>query len=78
MHTCALSSIVLCRTVLSVLVGVLSLPTLAQSLVGSGPAFKFPLDIAVEATGTLVVIDVDLRAVVRVDPVTGDRTAISR
>jgi len=57
MHTCALSSIVLCRTVLSVLVGVLSLPTLAQSLVGSGP-----VGIAVEASGSLVVLDLPLGA----------------
>jgi hypothetical protein len=70
--------IVLRRTVLSMLVGLLSIPTLAQSRVGSGAASKFPLAIAVEVSGTLLVTDVDLRAVLRVDPVTGDRTVVSR
>src|SRR5688572_15258935 len=77
MHTRALSSAVLCRTVLSVLVGILSLPTLAQSSAGSGPALRFPGGIEVEATGTLVVVDGVLDAVLRVDPVTGNRTVIS-
>jgi sugar lactone lactonase YvrE len=45
--------------------------------VGSGPGFKAPLGIAVEADGSLVVTDIDLRAVVRVDPTSGDRTIIS-
>jgi hypothetical protein len=32
----------------------------------------------VETTGHLVVLDRGLRAVVRVDPMTGDRTLVSR
>jgi serine/threonine-protein kinase len=49
--------------------------TFAQ--VGSGPGFEVPIGIAVEADGSLVVVDSDLEAVVRVDPVSGDRTIIS-
>ena len=37
-----------------------------------------PRGIAVEADGSLVVVDSGLDAVVRVDPETGDRTIISR
>ena len=77
MYTRALSGTVRRRTVLSVLVGILSLPTLAQSSVGSGPSLRFPAGIEVEATGTLVVVDSALGAVLRVDPVTGNRTVIS-
>lgn len=78
MHMRALSGTVLRRTVLSVLVGLLSVPTPAQSIVGSGPAFSFLEGIAVEASGSLVVLDVPRGAVLRVDPVTGDRTIISQ
>ncbi len=45
--------------------------------VGSGPGFVTPFDIGVEADGSLVVIDSGLEAVVRVDPVSGDRTIVS-
>jgi len=45
--------------------------------IGSGPGFVSPLGIAVEADGNLVVADFGLEAVVRVDPVSGDRTIIS-
>ena len=45
--------------------------------IGSGPGFVTPLGIAVEADGSLVVVDDGLEAVVRVDPVTGDRTILS-
>lgn len=41
---------------------------------GSAAAFKTPNDVVVEADGNLVVGDVGLQAVVRVDPLTGDRT----
>ena len=51
--------------------------TSAFGVVGSGPDFGDPSDIAVEASGDLVVVDRDLDAVVRVDPVTGDRTIVS-
>jgi hypothetical protein len=57
MHMLPLSGTVLRRTVLSVLVGLLSVPTPAQSIVGSGPAFSFLERIAVEASGSLVVLD---------------------
>jgi hypothetical protein len=78
MHTPVLSSTLLRRTVLSVLVGILSIPTLAQSGVGSGPVLGGPYSIALEPSGSLVVVDVILVAVLRVDPATGDRTVISQ
>jgi hypothetical protein len=37
----------------------------------------YPVSIAVEVSGDLAVIDAFLQAVVRVDPVTGDRTILS-
>jgi streptogramin lyase len=72
-----LSSPVLYRAALSVLAGLLSIPTVAQSSIGSGPAFVTPWAIAVEATSTLVVVDSGLHTVARVDPVSGDRTVVS-
>ena len=45
--------------------------------IGSGPGFVAPFGIAVEADGSLVVVDIDLESVVRVDQVSGDRTIIS-
>ncbi|MDA2918390.1 hypothetical protein MYX76_02650 [Desulfobacterota bacterium AH_259_B03_O07] len=45
--------------------------------IGSGPGFVTPLGIAVEADGNLVVVDIDLDAVLRVDRVSGNRTIIS-
>jgi len=45
--------------------------------IGSGPGFVQPRGIAVEANGSLVVVDFGLEAVVRVDPSSGDRTIIS-
>ena len=45
--------------------------------IGSGPGFAQPLRIAVEADGSLVVTDLGLEAVVRVDQTTGDRTILS-
>ena len=45
--------------------------------IGSGPGFVTPFGIAIEADGSLVVTDPDLEAVVRVDPISGDRTIIS-
>ena len=50
----------------------------AEAGVGSGPPFFSPTDLAVEASGALVVVDTWLGAVVRVDPVSGDRTVVSR
>jgi streptogramin lyase len=44
-----------------------------------GPRFDRPRAIAVEATGSLMVVDGSFRSrLVRVDPITGDRTIISR
>ena len=45
--------------------------------IGSGPGFVTPVGIAVEADSSLVVVDLGLEAVVRVDPSSGDRTIIS-
>ena len=55
-------------------------PNDVYDMVGSGPAFAAPSGIAVEADGSLVVVDSNLRAVVRVDLTTdnmGNRTIIS-
>ncbi len=51
--------------------------TLNRVIGGSGPGLESPLGIAVEADGSLVVADRGLGAVVRVDPVSGDRTILS-
>ncbi|TET44360.1 MAG: hypothetical protein E3J66_00930, partial [Dehalococcoidia bacterium] len=48
-----------------------------EASVGSGPGFKAPLGIAVEADDGLVVTDIDLKAVLRADPTSGDRTIVS-
>ena len=45
---------------------------------GGGPALQAPRGVAIEASGDLVVVDFVLAAVVRVDPVTGDRTIESK
>lgn len=45
--------------------------------IGNGPGFESPRGIAEEADGSLVVVDSDLDAVLRVDPTTGDRVIIS-
>jgi len=47
------------------------------NFIGSGPGFISPRGIAIEADGSLVVVDIGLEAAVRVDPVSGDRTIIS-
>lgn len=48
---------------------------------GNGPPFHQPTSVVVEADGNLVVLDSIARdgadAIVRVDPVTGDRVVIS-
>ena len=51
---------------------------MSDATIGRGPAFFAPIEIAVEPTGTLVVADTELGAVVRVDPLSGDRAIISR
>ena len=45
--------------------------------VSSGPDFSNPLGLAVEADGSLVVIDAGRDAVLRVDPISGNRTIVS-
>ena len=44
---------------------------------GGGPPLEDPTGLAVEASGSLVVTDSGLDAVVRVEPHTGDRTVVS-
>jgi sugar lactone lactonase YvrE len=46
-------------------------------VIGSGPPFLLPDGIGVEPDAQLVLVDVALGAVVRVDPVSGDRTTVS-
>jgi sugar lactone lactonase YvrE len=46
----------------------------SDATTGSGPALFIPTAIAVEAPGTLVVVDAGLEAVVRIDPMSGART----
>ena len=49
-----------------------------DNLIGSGPEFVNPQAIAIEASGQGLVVDAAFRAaVVRVDPVTGNRTVVS-
>jgi sugar lactone lactonase YvrE len=42
-------------------------------IIGCGPPFDFPVALAVEAVGSLVIVDTELDAVVRVNPQTGNR-----
>ena len=49
-----------------------------MNMVGLGPAFLLPSGIAVQDDGSLVVVDAGLKAVVRVDPTTGNRMIISK
>jgi streptogramin lyase len=46
---------------------------------GSGPDFRLPVDMAIESTGTLLVVDQNAqrRSVIRIDPLTGSRTMVS-
>ena len=45
---------------------------------GSGTPFSTPVGLAVEATGQILLVDVGLRALLRVDVQSGDRAIISR
>jgi hypothetical protein len=47
-------------------------------MTGVGPVFSDPVDIMVESTDQIVVLDMGLRAIVRVDAQHGDRAIISR
>src|SRR5262245_49736336 len=49
----------------------------AEGAMGYGSPFFSPTDLAVEASGFLVVVDTHLVAVLRVDPISGDRTMVS-
>jgi uncharacterized protein YjbI with pentapeptide repeats len=44
---------------------------------GTGPALSAPGGIVVDADGSLLVVDLVLRAVLRIDPATGDRSLVS-
>jgi DNA-binding beta-propeller fold protein YncE len=46
-------------------------------VVGDGPPFQFPQNMAVEASGQLVIADRDRAAILRVDPETGNRVILS-
>ncbi len=46
-------------------------------LIGRGPSFLRPVDVAVRPNRTLAVIDVDLGAIVDVNPFSGNRTIVS-
>jgi sugar lactone lactonase YvrE len=48
-----------------------------EAIRGDGPPFVVPAEIAIEASGALVVVDTGLQAVLRVDPYTGKRTPVS-
>lgn len=45
---------------------------------GNGPLFARLMDIESDADGNLFVVDQELQAMIHVDPVTGDRTIVSR
>lgn len=51
---------------------------ISDARTGSGPPFVDLQDIALEPDGNLVVVDALLAAVLRVNPLTGDRTLVSR
>ena len=46
------------------------------AIVGDGPPLSLPGGIAIKADGSLIVADVILKAVLRVDPLNGNRTGI--
>jgi len=66
------------RTVVSGCVG-FDITTGLCQVRGSGPSFRRPLALAVEADGSLVVVDAGFtfNGVLRVDPVTGNRVVLS-
>ncbi|PON17968.1 hypothetical protein C2W62_10430 [Candidatus Entotheonella serta] len=47
------------------------------ALIGSGPPFRRLVSVAVETRGTLIVVDAEAQAVIRVLPSTGNRTVLS-
>jgi hypothetical protein len=49
----------------------------SSSATGGGPPFDRPRGVAVESSGSLIVVDDQLPAIVRVDPVSGDRSIVS-
>jgi streptogramin lyase len=51
--------------------------TECPATIGSGPAFVSPRTLAVEGSGSIVVTDTSLAAVVRIAPDSGDRTVVS-
>jgi sugar lactone lactonase YvrE len=65
------------RTLVSGCLGTVRDGHCVGEILGRGLAFDFPQSVVVEATGTLAVVDSGLDAVVRVDPVTGDRESVS-
>ena len=58
-------------------VSLISAAPVGEEVRGSGPGFGSPFGIAVESDGSLVVVDPGLEALVRVDPVSGERTILS-
>ena len=73
-----LANLVLVPTILLTLgVNASRVAALGEEARGSGPAFGNPWAIAIEANGNLVVTDRGLEAVVRVNPVSGERTIVS-
>ncbi len=50
---------------------------LSSAAVGTGPNFSQPSSVAVEATGAIIVADIGTRTLLRVDPITGNRTLLS-
>jgi hypothetical protein len=51
--------------------------TACTSMIGQGPEFIYPLGIAVESSGDILVSDLNLGSVLRVHPTSGDRTVFS-
>jgi len=62
---------------LTLLLAILLLEANGFAQVGGGPPFNNPFAITLEANGNMVVADVGLHAIIRVDATTGDRTILS-
>lgn len=72
------ANLVLVPTILlTLVVNASRVAALGEEARGSGPEFGNPVYITTEADGSVMVVDAGLKAVVRVNPVSGNRTIVS-